>query len=156
MSRADDKFEILEATSIYAHSIDQNKWEWTETILADTVTLDYSTMIQKPPIQLEKKEIVYETWKPFLEQLHTSQHMLATPIIEFPKENEAVCWAYIQAQHVADPEEKQKWLVGARYKFDFKKESKWLITGIQINYIWSEGSLPDEYYLPIIQKFKDS
>lgn len=155
MGKAEDRLAIIEATSIYAHSIDQHKWDWTETIFADTVTLDFSTMIQKPPMQFSKNKIIYEMYKPFLESLHASQHLLSTHVVEFPEENQAVCWAYIQAQHVADPEEKQKWLVGARYKFDLKKEAdKWLITGIQINYIWSEGSLPDEYFVPIVQPFQ--
>jgi len=123
---------------------DEHNWELVETIFANEVKLDYSSMTGDAATMLSPTQIT-TAWKGVLPGFETTHHQLGNFIVT-EKDNTAHVFCYGTAYHYLADEAGNSWTVVGTYDFDLVKTSKanWTITHMTFNFKFQDGntSLP--------------
>jgi hypothetical protein len=124
---------------------DERNWEKVETIFAEKVVLDYSSMNGNPAVELTPNQIT-TAWKGILPGFESTHHQLGNFITEVHGENAKV-FCYGTATHYLTDNNGNLWTVVGSYNFDLKKiDNQWRITSMKFNFKYQDGntSLPEK------------
>ncbi len=118
---------------------DQRNWQEVETIFADKVNLDYSSMNGNPAVTLTPNQIT-TAWEGVLPGFESTHHQIGNFITKVDG-NYAKVFCYGTATHYLTDEGGNLWTVVGSYDFDLKKvDNQWEITSMKFNFKYQEGN----------------
>lgn len=119
---------------------DNRDWNKVETIFAEQVELDYSSMNGNPAVTLTPKQIT-DAWRTILPGFTSTHHQVGN-FITSENENSAAVFCYGTATHYLDDEEGNIWTVVGSYNFELKKENGvYRVSKMKFNYKYQDGNL---------------
>lgn len=125
---------------------DNKEWDIVETIFADKVELDYSSMNGNPAVELSPTQIT-DAWKTILPGFTHTHHQVGNLITKV-NEDVAEVFCYGTATHYLEdaflPEGKKGenvWTVVGSYNFELQQlGDKWRVTKMKFNYKYQDGN----------------
>ncbi|MCL3780659.1 nuclear transport factor 2 family protein [Prolixibacteraceae bacterium JC049] len=118
---------------------DNREWEKLESIFADQVELDYSSMNGNPATVLSPRQIT-DAWKTFLPGFSSTHHQLGNFITEI-EGNTAKVFCYGTATHYLEHEAGNIWTVVGSYNLELKEmDGTWRVTKMKLNYKYQDGN----------------
>ncbi|MBE1531874.1 nuclear transport factor 2 family protein [Actinomadura algeriensis] len=132
--------EIIETCTRMAWHADQREWDRLETVFAEKVTLDYTSLNGGEPAVLTPRRIV-EAWSATLGGFDATQHLITNHLVDADGDR-AVCTAAFQATHrLANPHGSPLWTLGGTYRFDLVRTADgWRIAGVVMTATWADGN----------------
>ncbi|WP_083629350.1 nuclear transport factor 2 family protein [Tenacibaculum agarivorans] len=125
-------------SKLFIHSDDRN-WKIVESLFADTVTLDYSSMTGNSAAKVSPTDIT-SAWKTVLPGFTYTHHQLGNFITEI-NESKAHTFCYGTATHYLENNNGNIWTVVGSYDFDLEKiNNNWKITLMKFNYKYQNGN----------------
>lgn len=140
MSRFEDRLTIIETCTRMGWHADQREWDRLETIFADKVVLDYTSLNGGEPATLTPGQIV-GAWSGLLGSFDATQHLITNHLVTVDVDT-AVCTASFQATHrLANPFGSPLWTLGGTYRFDLVRVGDgWKISGVVMTATWADGN----------------
>jgi hypothetical protein len=130
--------EIVELTSRFCAWVDARDWDGVESLFANPVRVDYTSLNGGEPETLEPRQLV-AGWQDMLSRLDATQHLIAGHVVEVDGAH-ATCAASIQGTHRLDAAT-APWTVGGRYDFELRHtDGAWRISGLTLTVQWTSGS----------------
>lgn len=118
---------------------DNRDWAKVETIFADQVELDYSSMTGNPAVILTPKQIT-DGWKTILPGFTHTHHQIGN-VITKNEQSKAVVFCYGTATHFLEDVNGSVWTVVGSYNFDLLKViDNWRISKMKFNYKFQDGN----------------
>lgn len=132
--------EIIETCTRMAWHADQREWDRLETVFADKVTLDYTSLNGGEPAVLTPRQII-DAWSAALGGYDATQHLITNHLVDTDGDR-AVCTAAFQATHrLATPHGSPLWTLGGTYRFDLTRTTAgWRITAVVMTATWADGN----------------
>jgi len=120
---------------------DQRDWESLESIFANEVELDYSSMSGNPASKLSPRQII-ESWKTILPGFSATHHQIGNFQVEI-KDKVAKVFCYGTATHYLEDPSGNVWTVVGSYDFELKpdKKGRWSVSAMRFNYKYMDGNL---------------
>lgn len=120
---------------------DERDWESLESIFADEVALDYSSMSGNPAAKLSPSQIT-ESWKTILPGFSATHHQIGNFQIEI-KDKEAHVFCYGTATHYLEDPAGNVWTVVGSYDFQLRPDKKgnWRVSAMRFNFKYMDGNL---------------
>ncbi|MFI2281305.1 nuclear transport factor 2 family protein [Nocardia beijingensis] len=140
MRRLADRQAVMELCTRMAWHTDHREWDLLETVFADEVHLDYTSLNGGEPSTLAPEQIV-EGWSRVLGGFDSTQHLLGNSLVSIIDDT-AVCTAQFQATHrLATEYGDSLWTLGGTYRFDLRRVGdNWRITGVVMHARWGDGN----------------
>ncbi|MCT4638402.1 MAG: nuclear transport factor 2 family protein [Bacteroidales bacterium] len=147
--------EINETISKLFVASDNRDWKTVESIFADKVELDYSSMNGNPVVEITPEQIT-DSWKTILPGFESTYHQLGNFITE---QNGAIAkvFCYGTATHYLKHESGNIWIVVGSYDLELKKVGDyWRVIKMKFNYKYQDGNtkLPQEAIKNVENKTK--
>lgn len=120
--------------------VDRQEWEALAELLADPVTVDYTSVNGGSPETYTPRELV-EGMSALLGQLDATQHVQANHLVTV-NGNTAVCTANVLGFHkLANPLGSAMRTIGGYYRFELEEGTGgWKIRHWQFNLSWADGN----------------
>jgi hypothetical protein len=138
----DDFIEICDLCYRYAAGVDGRDWTLLRSIFTDRVTFDYSSLTDRPAVELAADDWVAGI-KPMFTALSATQHSMSNPrvTVDGDAPDTAVVTMYLQAEHILDPDDPSAWFtVGGYYSNRVVRiEGRWLLCGVTLTIRWRRG-----------------
>ncbi|MGI5453378.1 nuclear transport factor 2 family protein [Streptomyces sp. CA-249302] len=140
MSSAEDRLDAIETCTRMLWLVDLRQWDALPALLAEKVTLDYTSLFGGQPSTSTPDRIIAD-WRAGLGHLEATQHMIGNQIAEV-RGDEAVVTAHFQATHLLpDAHGGPTWTLGGRYRFDLARGAAgWRIAGVVMTALWADGN----------------
>lgn len=136
--------QVQEAISRFFIAVDNRNWDDVRNLFADTVLLDYTSMVGGEPANLTS-ELIIESWKGLLPGFDCTHHQLGNFVINADLEI-ATAFCYGTATHyLKNDSGNNVWTVVGSYNFELISDaSDWKISKMKFNlkYIDGNSSLP--------------
>jgi ketosteroid isomerase-like protein len=135
-----DRLDVIDTCTRLVWHTDQREWDRLTEVLAEQVTLDYTSLNGGDPITLTPAEVV-NAWQNTLGGFDATQHLLANHLVTV-EGDAAVCTAAFQATHrKASPHGAALWTLGGTYSFSLTRGTGgWRITGVVMTAMWGDGN----------------
>ena len=136
---------INETVSQLFVATDNNEWNEVESIFADQVELDYSSMNGAPAATLTPEQIT-DAWKTILPGFTHTHHQIGNMISKVDGSIADVS-CYGTATHYLEDEAGSVWTVVGSYNFELEKSGdQWRVTKMKFNFKYQDGntSLPEK------------
>jgi hypothetical protein len=138
----DDRLSVAETLYRYAYGVDTRDFALYRSILADRVTIDFSSYDGSKPMEISADRWVAGV-RPVFTGLAASRHSMTNPTTTI-ESNTATCRMYVQAHHVYRADDPASWYTIGGYYDDTLVRSAdapvgWLITGITLTVLWRRG-----------------
>ena len=118
---------------------DNKEWAKVESIFAEEVELDYSSMNGNPAVNLSPEQIT-GSWKTILPGFTHTHHQLGNFITKV-KENRAEVFCYGTATHFLEHQDGNVWTVVGSYNFELvQKDNNWNVTKMKFNFKYMDGN----------------
>ncbi|MDH6216885.1 nuclear transport factor 2 family protein [Streptomyces pseudovenezuelae] len=140
MSSAEDRLDVIETCTRMLWYVDLRRWDALPAVLAEKVTLDYTSLNGGTPVTLPADRIIAD-WAAGLGHLRATQHLIGNQIAEVDGDT-AVLTAHFQATHLLpNPYGAPTWTLGGRYRFDLTRATAgWRIAGVVMTTLWADGN----------------
>jgi hypothetical protein len=140
----DERLNIIDAVNSVGTLADFRKWEELESVFADHVVLDYSSM--GAPVETKAPKEITTAWKGLLPGFDLTQHFISNHKVTI-KDNEAECFSYVNAFHVLknNSGNGDTWSVMGYYDHHLSKlNNKWKVDKMKltVTYIGGNTDLP--------------
>lgn len=138
------KSEIIERVNRFFNAVDSRDWELCESLMADRILADYTSMAGGEPAELEKGALT-ASWKGLLPGFDSTHHQLGNAVVDLKGEKEARYFSYVTATHHIAGEDGEVWTVAGSYDIELKKEAGgWVLSALKLNFKYQDGngSLP--------------
>ncbi|WP_183563466.1 nuclear transport factor 2 family protein [Mucilaginibacter sp. SP1R1] len=137
--------KIIQAITILFKSVDARDWKSVQSVMAENVLLDYTSMVGGEP-SVQTPEQITNTWACFLPGFDSTNHQVSEFRVKLHGSQADVDYVG-KADHFIDDE---VWTISGTYHSSLEKQNgTWLVTHLKLNYDKQTGNL----YLP--QKAKD-
>lgn len=118
---------------------DNREWNIVESIFADEVLLDYSSMNGQPAVTLSPQEIT-TSWKSILPGFESTHHQLGN-FITTVDGNTAEVFCYGTATHYLPHEKGNVWTVVGTYNLKLTKvKDAWRVSAMKFNFKYMDGN----------------
>ncbi|WP_086735297.1 nuclear transport factor 2 family protein [Streptomyces glaucescens] len=140
MSSPEDRLDVIETCTRMLWYVDLRQWDALPALLAEKVTLDYTSLFGGEPIVRTPDQVIAD-WSAGLGHLKATQHMIGNQIAEV-RGDAAVLTAHFQATHLLpNPYGSETWTLGGRYRFDLARTTAgWRIAGVLMTALWADGN----------------
>ncbi|MFJ5261684.1 nuclear transport factor 2 family protein [Streptomyces sp. NPDC088387] len=141
MSSVADRLDIIDTCTRMAWFIDTREWDSLESVFADEVTLDYTSLNGGEPAVVTGKGLV-GAWSGLLGKFDTTQHLLTNYLVDVDGDT-AVATAMFQATHrMPNDHGGPLWTLGGKYRFDLVRTAAegWQISAIVMTATWADGN----------------
>nr|WP_185035135.1 nuclear transport factor 2 family protein [Actinomadura coerulea] len=140
MLRLVDRQAVVEVCTRMAWHADQREWDAMESVFADEVRLDYTSLNGGEPAVLSPRQIA-DAWSGVLGGFDATQHLVGNHLVTIEGDT-AVCTASFQATHrLANPFGSPLWTLGGTYRFDLVRAGGgWRIGGVVMTATWADGN----------------
>ncbi|MER6418996.1 nuclear transport factor 2 family protein [Streptomyces sp. NPDC001137] len=140
MTSAEDRIDVIETCTRMLWHVDLRQWEALPALLAEKVTLDYTSLFGGEPVVSARDRVIAD-WRAGLGHLKATQHMIGNQIAEVYGD-EAVLTAHFQATHLLpNAHGGPTWTLGGRYRFSLTRDgSGWRIAGVVMTAVWADGN----------------
>lgn len=137
---SDDRYDVMQAVSSLGVLSDARDWDGLRALLADTVTLDYTSLQGGEPATLAAADIV-AGWSSSFAPLQATQHLIGNHLVQIDGD-QATCLAYFQATHVRpNLHGGPHWTLGGRYDVRLRRvDRRWRIAALTMTAVWAEGN----------------
>jgi len=139
-AEAEDRIDVIETCTRMLWHVDLRQWDALPALLAEKVTLDYTSLVGGQPTVSTPDRIIAD-WRAGLGHLTATQHMIGSQIAEVHGD-EAHLTAHFQATHLLpNAHGGPTWTLGGRYRFDLTRSaSGWRIAGVVMTAVWADGN----------------
>lgn len=132
--------KIIQAVNNLFKSVDDRDWEYMQTLFADNVLLDYTSMVGGEPAVQTPLEIK-EAWASFMPGFDSTQHHISEFRVKLHGHEADVHYIGNADHFIGD----EVWTISGSYDTKLEKiDGNWLITYLKLNYDKQSGNL----YLP--------
>jgi len=125
---------------LFAQGIDLREWDTLRSVLADEVTIDYTSYRGGEPVVMAAQDWIGKARRRFATMTAT-QHSMTNPRVDGTGE-QVTCRMYVEAHHVAviDGTE-ESCRIGGEYVDELHLiEGDWLITTLRLDVRWFQGN----------------
>lgn len=131
---------MTEATVRMLWHADRREWDQLRDVLAEEVTLDYTSLNGGEPATLTAEQVI-EAWSGLLGSLDATQHLVGNHLVSLDGDD-ARCTASFQATHLfANPFGDPVWTLGGHYEFRLSRSATgWRITSVTMIADWATGN----------------
>jgi len=135
-----EKIEINDVINRLFVNTDLRTWETVEACFADSVNLDYTSLVGGEPLQVTPSQIMVG-WKSLLPGFQATHHQVSNFLIDLDG-NEAACSANGIAYHYLPNQEGENfWTVVGTYDFQLAKQGQdWKVTMMKFNFKFMMGN----------------
>lgn len=132
--------QVQETISRFFISVDNRNWDEVKMLFADTVLLDYTSMVGGEPANLSSQQII-ESWKGLLPGFDCTHHQLGNFVINADLEIANV-FCYGTAYHyLKNDSGNNVWTVVGSYNFEIILDaSDWKISKMKFNLKYIDGN----------------
>ncbi|MFJ4688129.1 nuclear transport factor 2 family protein [Streptomyces sp. NPDC091377] len=140
MSSVADRLDVIDTCTRMAWFIDAAEWDALESVFADEIQLDYTSLNGGEPATVTAKGLV-AAWSGLLGAFATTQHLLSNYLVDVDGDT-AVATAMFQATHRMPNEHGGPlWTLGGKYRFELvRTDAGWRISGIVMTTTWADGN----------------
>lgn len=132
----EDRAAIIDVITDTAAGADRHQWDRVRAALADTVTLDYTSLWGGAPSTLSAEDVV-EQWSGLLPGFDATQHLVTNHAISTTAADAAAAEADFQAAHRLGGE---MWILMGRYRYELvKRDGSWRITRLVMTWTHETG-----------------
>ncbi len=132
-----DRAAIFDATTSIAAGADRHDWQRVRNAFAQTVKVDYTSLIGGSPATLPSADLV-KSWEGFLPGFEQTQHLVTNHTISSFTGRLASVQADFQATHRIGAE---FWVLGGRYDYVLAKDgSAWKVNDMKMTWTWETGN----------------
>lgn len=137
---AQQRADIIDAATRLFWYIDIRDWNTFESVFADEVTLDYSSVWGGSPAVATPGQIRAD-WEKLLSPFHATQHLLGNHLVTVDGERGELT-AVFQAVHVLpNPLGSPRWTLGGTYRIGVVLiENVWKISTVTMTATWADGN----------------
>jgi len=125
------------------HAVDDLDWDTVRALLADQVSLDYTSLWGGAPQQLSGDEVV-ATWRQLVPGFDATQHLTGPVVVTAADDSGAVCTTTVRGYHtLVEGGHTGVWMVAGRYHITLTPAPvapAWRINGITLRVSYEEGS----------------
>jgi hypothetical protein len=135
-----DRVAIVDLTLQMVRCVDQLQWDDLRACFADDLVVDYDHVLGDEPTEVAADEFV-DHWRDTVSGFEATHHLLTNHRVDVD-DDEAVCTAYVQAQHFY-PENcgDSLWTLGGHYRFGLgRTEDGWRIEELVMTGLWADGN----------------
>lgn len=137
---AQNKEIVNETVAELFIATDNKRWQTVESIFAEQVILDYSSMNGNPATSLSPKQIV-DSWKTILPGFAHTHHQLGNFVTKV-NDSKAEVFCYGTATHYLNDANGNIWTVVGSYDFELiEKDNTWKISKMKFNFKYQDGNL---------------
>ncbi|PJZ53898.1 nuclear transport factor 2 family protein [Leptospira adleri] len=137
-----DELQIQSTVEAVFTSVDQRDWEKLQSLLAETIHVDYTSLSGGQPSEIGASEIV-DSWKNFLPGFYSTHHQVGNFQIEKKGSDASVKFSGIALHYLPIGKGEKEWVVSGTYEFKLRKtESRtWTIQSMKFNLEHQSGNL---------------
>ena len=134
-----DRERLQDAVHRYAWALDSRDWQSLRALFCDQVVFDYSSHSGSPAA-----EISADAWIGRLANARPgfdlTQHSLSNVAVRIAGATAEVR-TYLRAEHQLAAAAPDDWVtLGGYYRFDFRREGEWKISGLKLTVAWNRGN----------------
>lgn len=135
-----DRALIIQAVNSYGIGVDTRNFALFRSILAEEVTVDYTSMFGGEPYRIAA-DVLVENWRGLLTQFESTQHIISNHVIDLAGDA-ATCTSHFQAHHILlNRRGGCSWTVAGFYVHRLARTAAgWKIGFTQLNNLWGEGN----------------
>lgn len=135
-----DRLAVTDATVRMLWHADRREWDRVRDVLADQVTLDYTSLNGGEPVTITSGQVI-EAWSGLLGSFDATQHLASNHLVSI-HDDTATCTASFQATHLlANSYGDPVWTLGGHYHFDLTRTGNgWRITSVTMTADWATGN----------------
>ncbi|MEM9511433.1 MAG: nuclear transport factor 2 family protein [Cyanobacteria bacterium P01_E01_bin.48] len=123
------------------HAIDQLDWPTVRHEFADTVDVDYTSLVGGEPETMPADKLM-ERWQGLLPGFQATQHLLG-PFLVVAEATIATAETHVRGYHyIADAPNGEVWMVAGNYHFRMVFQgNRWVIAAMKLVVFYQEGNL---------------
>ncbi len=135
-----DRLQITNVVNNVAICADLHNWQGLAACFAETITVDYTSLLGGTPIQTTPAELIAR-WRATLSGFQATHHMITNQRIHVQGDT-ATCVAYVQATHyLPNPDEDPWWILGGIYTYQLARTPQgWRVTSPTLTVAWERGN----------------
>ncbi len=148
MTDPQTRLEVCATLYRFAEGIDLREWDLLRSVLADEITVDYTSYRGGEPAVMSADEWVAKAQRRFATMTAT-QHSMTNPRVESDGDT-ATCRMYVEAHHIAVIDgQDEHCRIGGEYRDELRLiDGQWLITTLRLDVRWYQGNR-DVLNLPV-------
>ncbi|HEY8474353.1 MAG TPA: nuclear transport factor 2 family protein [Natronosporangium sp.] len=134
---------ISDVVTRLLHAVDDLDWDTVGAVLAERVTLDYTSLWGGEPQQLAGDAVV-AAWQQLLPGFDATQHLTGPIVVTAADDHGASCTTTVRGYHtLVEDGQTGVWMVAGRYHISLTRApgagSPWRISGITLHVSYEEG-----------------
>ncbi|HEX4018673.1 MAG TPA: nuclear transport factor 2 family protein [Frankiaceae bacterium] len=138
----EDFIAICDLCYSYAAGVDGHDWTLLRSIFTDRVVFDFSSLTDRPAVELAADDWVAGI-QPLFTGLAATQHSMTNPRIALDGESAGtgVLTMYMQAEHILDADDPTSYFtVGGYYTNRVRRtDGRWRIAEVKLTILWQRG-----------------
>lgn len=135
-----DRDTVVETINRLFWYVDQQLWDDLETVFADGVFLDYTSLNGGDPAAVPAPDII-AAWQASLGGLAATQHLVSNHLVTLDGDSAEVTAQFIATHLLPNPHGAPTWTLGGHYLFELQGEGdRWRIAAITMTATWATGN----------------
>lgn len=136
-----DRDTVVETINRLFWYVDRRQWGELQTVLADEVLLDYTSLSGGDPAGVSAPDII-AAWHASLGGLAATQHLVSNHLVTLDGDSAEVTAQFIATHLLPNSHGGPTWTLGGHYLFELQRtaDENWRITAITMIATWATGN----------------
>ncbi|MGW5110095.1 nuclear transport factor 2 family protein [Nocardia sp. NPDC004123] len=136
----EQEYQLSRLVTRYGRVIDDRDWNGLGSLLADSVTLDFSSLWGGEAETVSRTELV-RRWRDMGESLDATQHLITGILAEIDGERATVTTNLVATHRRSTTTGGPLWVVGGVYRFGLlATATSWAINELALRATWVDGN----------------
>jgi hypothetical protein len=134
-----DRAAVIDTVNRVAMSADLRDWDAVRACMADTVLVDYTSLVGGTPAEVPADQLI-DGWRATLPGFDATQHLLGNHQVTL-RGDEADCLAHFQAQHrIGTGAQARIWELDGTYRHSLLRQpAGWRIRAVTMRWTFERG-----------------